>query len=66
MPDKVSRVQTNSGKDPGSSYRDNKDGTIHVTHHDGDSRTSYDVKYGQDADNKDNALPDTLHTSKQG
>ena len=65
MADKVSRVQTNSGNDPGSSYRDNKDGTIHVTHHDQDSRTSYDVKYGQDADDKSNALPDTLHTNKQ-
>lgn len=35
MADKGSRVQTNGGKDPGSSYRDNKDGTIHLTHHDG-------------------------------
>ncbi len=65
MPDKVSRVQSNEGKDPGSSYRDNKDGTIHVTHHDQDTRTSYDVKYGKDADNEDNALPNTLHTSNQ-
>ncbi|HOV29703.1 MAG TPA: hypothetical protein PLD77_01345 [Candidatus Dojkabacteria bacterium] len=65
MPDKVSRVQSNEGKDPGSSYRDNKDGTIHVTHHDQDTRTSYDVRYGEDADNEDNALPNTLHTSKQ-
>lgn len=65
MADGVSRVQTNGGNDPGSSYRDNKDGTIHVTHHDGDTRTSYDVKYGKDADDAGNALPGTYHTSKQ-
>lgn len=65
MPDKVSRVQSNGGDDPGSSYRDNKDGTIHVTHHDGNSRTSYDVEYGKDADNKDNAIPGTLHSNTQ-
>ena len=65
MADKVSRVQTNGGNDPGSSYRDNKDGTIHVTHHEGNLRTSYDVKYGVDADNVKNALPNTLHSSQQ-
>jgi hypothetical protein len=65
MSDQVSRVQTNSGNDPGSSYRDNKDGTIHVTHHDGDSRTSYDVKYGKDADDQSNALPGTLDSTSQ-
>lgn len=65
MADKGSRVQSNGGKDPGSSYRDNKDGTIRVTHHDGSTRTSYDVKYGKDADDKGNALPETEHSSKQ-
>jgi hypothetical protein len=65
MADQASRVEINSGNDPGSSYRDNKDGTIHVTHHDGDSRTSYDVKYGANADDKNNALPGSVHSHRQ-
>jgi len=47
----------------GSSYRDNKDGTIHVTHYDNDKRTSYDVDYGQPAD--DSSGGRDVHTTQQ-
>lgn len=47
-PNSVSRVQLkNQGEDTGSSYRDNRDGTIHVTHYEGDLRESYDVPMGK-------------------
>jgi hypothetical protein len=67
MPGKsgVSRVETGGGSDPGSSYKDNRDGTIHVTHHNGNERESYDVKYGRDADDRSNALGNSRHKSRQ-
>ncbi|MHC1716735.1 MAG: hypothetical protein AB9915_02540 [Candidatus Dojkabacteria bacterium] len=61
---KVSRVQLQTGDDSGSSYKDNKDGTIHVTHYAGSVRESYDVKYGKDADNTANSVGGTYHVTK--
>ncbi len=64
-PNSVSRVQLkNQGEDTGSSYRDNRDGTIHVTHYEGDLRESYDVPYGKDADNVGNSIGDSYHITE--
>jgi len=63
-PNRVSRVQLrDQDENTGSSYRDNHDGTIHVTHYEADIRESYDVPYGQDADNVGNSLGDSYHIS---
>lgn len=61
---KDSKVTLRTGPDSGTNYRDNKDGTIHVSHFAGDVRQSYDVPYGKDADNVSNATSGTEHTVK--
>jgi hypothetical protein len=61
--DRASRVQVRDGDSKGTSYRDNRDGTIHVTDYDGDTRTSYDVDYGQNADDRSQGRD--VHTTKQ-
>jgi hypothetical protein len=38
--------------DNGVTFTDHRDGTIHVTEWDRNGRTSYEVKYGQDADDR--------------
>jgi hypothetical protein len=64
-PNRVSRVQLrDQGEATGSSYRDNHDGTIHVTHYEDDIRESYDVPYGKDADDVSNSIDDSYHISK--
>jgi len=63
-PNRVSRVQLRQGEDKGSSYKDNKDGTIHVTHYEGNLRESYDVSYGKDADNVSNSIGDSYHITE--
>ena len=61
---KDAKVTLRTGQDSESNYRDNKDGTIHVTHFAGTVRESYDVPYGKDADDTSNAISGSEHTVK--